>query len=248
MYPAIDKTTYISPNHNPRPDNADISALLIHSCEGTRESSLPWLCKPRSPTHPKPVSSHYYVCRDGDVYQLVDDDQEAWHAGKGRYGGVANISPISLGIELEHKKGGPGYTAVQLESAGDLCRAMIDRYDIPQSWVLAHRWWAPNRKFDPTDWDNGPLRSWIAALYAAPLHEPPIAPAELLRTYRVTVPNSWVRAAPTTSSRHSATLGLNTKLSGWLVNGEAHQDNALWLKLSDGAGYVWAGQVREVPR
>ena len=73
----IDSTTWRSPNFNNRPANTDIWAIVDHSCEGNpagneQQSSLPWLCNPA-----KRVSCHYYVTREGVIYQLVDDDKRA---------------------------------------------------------------------------------------------------------------------------------------------------------------------------
>ncbi len=89
---AIDRATWRSPNFDAGRTIVP-AGILIHSDEGTRESSLPWLCNPASQ-----VSCHYYVCRDGAIFQLVDDARRAWHAGVANYAGLADWNQ-ALGIE-----------------------------------------------------------------------------------------------------------------------------------------------------
>ena len=38
------------------------------------------------------VSAHYVVHENGDVQQLVSEDNRAWHAGAGEWRGVNNIN------------------------------------------------------------------------------------------------------------------------------------------------------------
>jgi len=44
----------------------------------------------------------YYVCRNLDIFQLVSDTYQAWHAGNAA---KAYQNPRSLGIECEHRSG-----------------------------------------------------------------------------------------------------------------------------------------------
>jgi hypothetical protein len=138
--------------------------LLLHSCEGSRTSSLPWLTTdPRSR-----VSSNLYVCRNGDVFELAPDTYRTWHAGPGSWDGVTDLNTF-IGIECEHKQG-QDWPAVQRAVLRELCLLKIGIWNIPQQRVIAHRW--PPRpataepKYDPTDWPDVELRPWIAALYA----------------------------------------------------------------------------------
>jgi len=162
----IDKTKWRSPNHNAR--NERVRSLVLHTCEGSlphpRESSLPWLCSRASE-----VSCHYYVCRDATVFQLVDDDQEAWHAGVSQLSGLTGWKAFSIGIELEHHEG-QGWLAVQKAALAALCQSLIQQYTIAQGLIVAHRWIAvpAGRRHDPTDFSDPDLKRWIAALYAPP--------------------------------------------------------------------------------
>ena len=47
------------------------------------------------------VSAHYVIGRDGTVYQLVDEKDNSYHAGKSKLpDGTTNVNSCSIGIEL----------------------------------------------------------------------------------------------------------------------------------------------------
>ena len=161
----VDSTTYRSPNHSER--RQPISALVLHHGAGTRQSDLAWLCNPASK-----VSAHYYVCRDGTIYQLVDDSRVAWHAGASQFDGRTDVNAFSLGIETEHTtdpKAGPlhaDWPPVQLDALAWLCRQKMAQYAIPPDRVVSHRAVAtpPGRKDDPAHAPLGPepnFRAWV---------------------------------------------------------------------------------------
>ena len=49
------------------------------------------------------VSTHYVISKNGTVYQMVDDLNIAWHAGKSKWGRDTNLNSKSIGIELVNK-------------------------------------------------------------------------------------------------------------------------------------------------
>lgn len=169
--PTIDAKTYRSPNFDARPPGTDIWAAVIHSCEGSppgneQQSSIPWLCNPSSG-----VSSHYYVTREGAIYQLVDDAKRAWHAGVSMLSGVWYCNDYSIGIELEHKDNSALYPSIQAEALSWLCRKLIAAYAIPKSGIATHRLVASNAgrtdRSDPTDWDDADFNLWVGSLYVS---------------------------------------------------------------------------------
>lgn len=169
----IDTTSFVSPNYNKLPDGRSLiitpQGILLHSDEGTRHSSLPYLCNPR-PSNGNPVSCQYYVCRpvDGqvDIYQLVADNHRSWHAGASSYDGLADWN-LAIGVELEHKVG-QDWPKAQLDALAELCRMKIARFQFPQSRIAAHRWVAKpkGRKKDPTNWPDAAIRAWVDTLYS----------------------------------------------------------------------------------
>lgn len=164
----VDSTTWRSPNFSDR--TKAISAIVVHSCEGRPDgneqaSSLPWLCNSKSG-----VSSNYYVTREGVIYCLVDDDKRAQHAGISALEGETDVNGISIGIELEHRKGDAPYSKAQLDALTWLCETKMGAYHIPASRVVSHRAVAlpKGRKSDPTDWPEAEFRIWASALTPAP--------------------------------------------------------------------------------
>ena len=49
-----------------------------------------------------PVSAHLVIARDGKIYQLVDFNTQAWHAGKCQFLGKTDLNACSIGIKLDN--------------------------------------------------------------------------------------------------------------------------------------------------
>ena len=92
------------------------------------------------------VSSHFFVARTGALWQFVDCDQRAWHAGPSRYRGRSNCNDDSIGIELEGLEGNT-FEPAQYSTLATLCREIATRY--PVRHVAGHEHIAPGRKHDP---------------------------------------------------------------------------------------------------
>ncbi len=130
-----------SPNHNPRRPNF----VIIHdTTSGNVERALKTLTDPA-----RAVSSHYLIGSDGTLYQLVDEDRRAWHAGASYWGGNTDLNSASIGIELDNTGTEP-YSEAQIVSLLDLLKGLKERYRIPTSNFLAHGDVAPGRKVDPS--------------------------------------------------------------------------------------------------
>lgn len=165
-------TSKTTPNKTPRYD--DIWAGVIHSCEGQpdydeQQSSLPYLCNP-NPANGNPVSSDYYVTREGVIYQLAPDNYYTWHAGDGMISGVRYPNTYSKGVELEHSKGTGAYPKAQMDALTWLMKDCIKRFNIAQQNIVTHRKSASavgrTDKTDPTDWSDTDFYNWVASLYA----------------------------------------------------------------------------------
>jgi AmpD protein len=92
------------------------------------------------------VSSHFYVRRNGELWQFVGCDDRAWHAGQSCYRGRDNCNDDSIGIELEGLEGGD-FEPAQYETLAGLCAAIAQRYPIEH--LAGHEHIAPGRKHDP---------------------------------------------------------------------------------------------------
>ena len=106
------------------------------------------------------VSSHYLIDEVGLVYQLVNEDKRAWHAGISYWAGQTDINSQSIGIELQnpgHDWGYQKFPEAQIEALVNLATSIVDRFNIPAKQILRHSDIAPERKKDPGEyfpWDK----------------------------------------------------------------------------------------------
>ncbi len=92
------------------------------------------------------VSAHFYIRRNGDLWQFVSCDDRAWHAGKSLHLGRENCNDYSVGIELEGLEG-ECFEPDQYETLAGLCAAVAQHY--PIAHIAGHEHVAPARKHDP---------------------------------------------------------------------------------------------------
>jgi N-acetylmuramoyl-L-alanine amidase len=132
-------TWHPSPNFGPRRDDLKPCLVVLHYTNMARcADALARLCDPEAE-----VSSHYLISETGHVWQMVEEDQRAWHAGAGQWRGVADINSRSIGIELSNTGKMP-FPEPQMVAL-----------DIPADGVIGHSDMAPSRKTDP-----GPRFDW----------------------------------------------------------------------------------------
>jgi len=102
------------------------------------------------------VAPHYLIDRDGNVYQLVADQDVAYHAGLSRTpDGRENVNDFSLGIELMNKENGK-YTEKQYAGLKNLIKNLKEKY--PIKYVLGHDQISSGRKTDPWNFDWNKLK------------------------------------------------------------------------------------------
>lgn len=135
-----------SPNFDRRKTAIDM--LVMHyTGRPTLEESLGWLTDPA-----KKVSTQYLIGEAGEVFQLVDEKERAWHAGVSYWAGNRDINSCSIGIEIQnpgHEFGYQDFPERQMEALVALSKEIIARYNIPRTRVLGHSDVAPERKQDP---------------------------------------------------------------------------------------------------
>ena len=106
----------------------------------------------RLTSHRSQVSCHYLISREGKIFQIVDDNRVAWHAGKSKWGKFVNLNKNSIGIELVnkgHKFGYQKFSKKQIKALVKLCAKLKKKYKISNRFVLGHSDIAPLRKSDP---------------------------------------------------------------------------------------------------
>lgn len=100
------------------------------------------------------VSSHYLIGRDGAIYQLVNEGDIAYHAGKSSLpNGRTGLNTSSIGIELINSKDDTP-SDLQISSLVTLVNNIKSRYKI--NYIVRHSDIAPGRKTDPwnMDWEG----------------------------------------------------------------------------------------------
>lgn len=139
-----------SPNFTERRQGARPDLLVIHyTAMASAEAALSRLCDPAAG-----VSAHYLIARDGRVFQLVDEDKRAWHAGAAFWAGLRDVNSRSIGIELDNDGTAP-FAAPLMDALERLMDGVMHRWSIPAARVIGHSDCAPGRKVDP-----GPRFDW----------------------------------------------------------------------------------------
>ena len=146
-------TSHPSANHDSR-----VQFVIVHYTSASLQRSLQLL------THGE-VSSHYLIGDDsrGTIYQLMDENLRAWHAGESEWQGRTWLNSSSIGIEIVN----PGfkdtptgrvwfpYSEAQIQSLIVLLKDISKRQNINPRYIIGHSDIAPLRKLDP-----GPLFPW----------------------------------------------------------------------------------------
>lgn len=158
-----------SPNCDERPDEKDISGIVIHNI------SLPpgqfgggWIAdlflnQIDQKAHPYfaeiaplRVSSHLLIRRDGLIQQFVPFHKRAWHAGVSCWEGRERCNDFTIGIEMEGDDETP-FTEDQYQQLATVSKALFAAYPLlSKERITGHEHIAPGRKTDP-----GPYFDWV---------------------------------------------------------------------------------------
>ena len=147
-----------------------IQWIVLHYTSTDLQSSLQLLTQTE-------VSSHYLI--DGrTIYQLVDEQHRAWHAGNSQWRGRTWLNASSIGIEMVNEgykdtvlgRQWAAWSPQQIETLLVLLKDITSRYELGIDRVIGHADIAPQRKLDP-----GPLFPWFRLAQEGfirwPLHE-----------------------------------------------------------------------------
>lgn len=133
--------------------NRNVDAVIVHSTfnnSGGDHYDIDLVIKQFSTYK---VSAHYVIGRDGKIYQLVDEQDLSYHAGKSSLpDGRTNVNTCSIGIELMTSYT-DGPNEKQVATLLTLINDIKKRHKI--TYVLRHSDIAPGRKTDPwnMNWD-----------------------------------------------------------------------------------------------
>lgn len=133
---------------NRESDGNSIDYVIIHTTQGSYSGTISWFQNPSSK-----VSAHYVIrSSDGEITQMVQNKDIAWHAGNWNY----NVH--SIGIEHEGYVSDPAwYTDAMYRASANLTRWLCDRYGIPKNrnHIIGH-----NEVPGATHTDPGPHWDW----------------------------------------------------------------------------------------
>ncbi len=116
------------------------------------------------------VSAHYLITDDepAQVWQLVDENRRAWHAGESAWYGLSSLNANSIGIEIvnlgakaqgntipDSREQWDAFTPSQMQRLIALLQDIVMRHQIRPQNIVGHSDIAPQRKIDP-----GPRFDW----------------------------------------------------------------------------------------
>ncbi|WP_099468316.1 phage tail tip lysozyme [Konateibacter massiliensis] len=94
------------------------------------------------------ASAHYFVGFDGAIWQSVEDANIAWHCGANTYKHAECRNANSIGIEMCVRKKNTAslgandkdwyFEDATVESAAELTRYLMEKYNVPASNVIRH--------------------------------------------------------------------------------------------------------------
>ncbi|AKQ56609.1 N-acetylmuramoyl-L-alanine amidase [Bordetella hinzii] len=164
------------------------------------------------------VSAHYLISARADtrVYQLVDENRAAWHAGTSWWFGQSSLNFTAIGIEIVNagwqdqpdgsKRYAP-YAPAQITALTHLLRDIAERHGIRPENIVGHSDIAPQRKLDP-----GPEFPWrtLAQAGIGRWYDETAAAGRMLRLQTEGLPDvAWFQA-------ELARLGYETPRHGQL--------------------------------
>lgn len=134
---------FSSPNYEER--QKDIKYVIFHYTELTFDRALEKLTNQADTSK---VSAHFLIRKDGEIFQLVAEENTAWHAGLSYWRGEDKINHSSIGIEIDNL-GNEEFTAAQIYACLNLCFYLKAKYQLETDNFLGHSDIAPDRKIDP---------------------------------------------------------------------------------------------------
>lgn len=107
----------------------DIAYVIVHKIEGSYSGCISWFqnCSAQ-------VSAHYVISKNGDITQMVKEEDVAWHAGNWNY----NLA--SVGLEHEGYTAKDDVTDAEYKASAALTKDICDRNGIPKSrtYIIGH--------------------------------------------------------------------------------------------------------------
>ena len=148
-----------SNGYRDRPPGVVVDAIVLHATGGPEglphegidlfRSTVNWFKNPSAT-----VSAHYVVGKEGQIAQCVQEAKAAYHAGVSEYLGRQNWNNFSIGIEMANWNDGVDpYPEAQVRATAELCKYLVEKYNIPREHLVTHAMISGPRKTDPLGFD-----------------------------------------------------------------------------------------------
>lgn len=128
----------------------EVRGIVLHSMSGFYNGTISWFKNPAAQ-----ASAQYIISKNGDILQMVEDKDMAWHAGfydSGKCPAWALPNPnfYTIGIELEDERNIDWqYPEKQRQALRELVEMLRQKYLIPKERILLHKNLNPSRRTDP---------------------------------------------------------------------------------------------------
>jgi N-acetyl-anhydromuramyl-L-alanine amidase AmpD len=127
----INQTSNFIDCYEPSNSSRDIRFVVLHHIQANSlDHALYQL-------HENKVSCHYLIDDNGNVFELINERDIAFHAGKSYWQGVDGLNKFSIGIELiSNDPFLVGFSKAQMDACAELCRHLSKKYKItPRNFV-----------------------------------------------------------------------------------------------------------------
>jgi N-acetylmuramoyl-L-alanine amidase len=85
------------------------------------------------------VSAHYIIDINGDIHQLVREEDIAFHVGISYWNGIDGLNKTSIGIEFFNPDpDNLDFTKEQIKSGIQLCQEIKKRYNLKNQNIIGH--------------------------------------------------------------------------------------------------------------
>ena len=157
-YPGAIWRPAASENYSDRPPAIEIDCVVLHATAGGLAGTLAWFENPNSG-----VSAHYVVAKNGRVFQMVEEQEKAHHAGASEFQGREDFNRFSVGIEIVNLNDGlDPYPPDQFEALVNLVDYLVEKYDIQRQWIVTHADISTVGKTDPRGF---PVHELVTRVY-----------------------------------------------------------------------------------
>jgi hypothetical protein len=147
-----------SKNYSDRPPTMEIDCVVLHATAGGLAGTLAWFENPNSG-----VSAHYVVAKNGKVFQMVEEQRKAHHAGASKFQGREDFNRFSVGIEIVNLNDGlDPYPPDQFEAMVNLVDYLVEKYNIQRQWIVTHADISTAGKTDPRGF---PVHELVTRVY-----------------------------------------------------------------------------------